>query len=168
MFKQKTPKNQRDLYFFWHISTDCSLTTIWELLLEVLCKNGIKTGNNAIKTPTDVDFFFFLSKEQTYRCCLKLALSCPWAISFILDLKELTAEVRQQLKYSRSQAQNFSGQKCEIGHDHLSIWSWNKDGHVSSFLMYLCYTEVSQYPPTLQQVLTILNWFDNELQASFF
>lgn len=90
--------------------------------MEVLCKNEIKTGNNVIKTPTEVEFIF-LFKEQTHRYCLKLALLCPLAIGFILDLKQLTVERRQQLKYSRTQAQNFSAQECEIGHDHLSIWS---------------------------------------------
>lgn len=105
---KKTPKT-RDLYFIWHMSTDCSLTTIWEFLLEALCKNEIKTGNDAIKTPTKMELFL-LSKEQTYRNCLKSALS-PWATGFILDLKEFTAEMRQQLKYSRIQAQNFQSSK---------------------------------------------------------
>jgi len=44
---------------------------------------------------------------------------------------------------------------------HLKL----KYRHVSSIPIYFCSTEVSQYPPILQQVLTILNRFDNELQA---
>lgn len=40
-------------------------------------------------------------------------------MGFILDLKELTAEMMQQLRHSCTQAQNFSAPKSEIGHDHL-------------------------------------------------
>lgn len=58
-YVQPKKKGGIELYFIWHISTDCSLTMIWEVLLEVLCENEIKTGNNAIKTPTEVEFFFF-------------------------------------------------------------------------------------------------------------
>lgn len=104
--------------------------------------------------------YFFLSKEQTYRHCLKSSLSSPRATGFILDLKELTAEMRQQLKYSHTQAQNFSAPKSEIGHDHLSICSFFSSNSIS-------YTEVSQRSAVLQQVLTTLSWLDNELQVSF-
>lgn len=98
----------------------CSLTIIWQVFLEVLYKNETKTGNHAIETPTEAEFIF-LSQEQTYRCCLELALSCPLGTGFILDLKELTVKMRQQLKYSYTQDLDFSAQKCEIGHAHLSI-----------------------------------------------
>jgi len=42
------PKKQRDLYFIWHISTDCSVTTIWELLLEAV---RIKLGMMLTRLP---------------------------------------------------------------------------------------------------------------------
>lgn len=60
MFKQRKPQKQGDLYFIWHMPTDRPLTTIWELLLEALCKNEIKTGNDAIKSPTKMELFFFI------------------------------------------------------------------------------------------------------------
>lgn len=144
MFKQRKPPKQGDLYFIWHMPTDRPLTTIWELLLEALCKNEIKTGNDAIKSPTEMELFFFLSREQTYRHCLKSSLSSPSATGFILDLKELTAEMRQQLKYSHTQAQNFSAPKSEIGHDHLSICSFFSSNSIllhRSFPAFCC-------PPT--------------------
>lgn len=98
--------------------TDCSLKTISELLLEALCKNEIKTGNDTIRIPTEMELFS-LSKKLISRNCLKSVLSFPGAMGFILDLKELTAEMMQQLRHSCTQAQNFSAPKSEIGHDHL-------------------------------------------------
>lgn len=83
MSKQRKLKKQGDLYFIWHMPTDCSLPTILELFLEALCKNEIKTGNDAIKTLTEMELFFYIrgtdiASNQLYLPLEQLALFWNW------------------------------------------------------------------------------------------